>query len=567
MIKTSIPQSRLSKTRRYIKDHKAKSAVIAIIAIVILYYGYKSVFAKSAVPQYTLSPARTGSLVQTVTGSGQISAENQLDVQSEVSGTIKSINVQVGQHVNTGDLLAVIDPKDALYNLQSAEISYEKLVNPPKAEDVTNAQNTLTKAYNDGFVTLNGVFTDLPDIINGLNNTFYSLTGYLNFGQGSNISNTGKSYITDASQSYDKTKYSYNDLVKEYKSITKDSSSSEIEDMLTKTYTVVKDVSETIKKAQIAANFISLYQPEFNPSLSTSAINNLASWSNTTNSDLSSLLSSSNSITSNKDSLGTLIQGADALDIKSQKLSLDQAKSNYSKYFVRAPFSGIVGKISASVYGTAGTIATIVGDQKIATISLNEVDAAKVKVNQKVSVTFDAIDNFTAEGTVSEVDQVGSVSQGVVSYGVKIKIDTKDDRIKPGMSVNTTIITDKKDSVLLVPSSAIKSLGNRSYVETLPASEIPSSSINASTTNRFTRNITVSTSVSPIQKIVSIGESDDTNTEIVSGISAGDMIITKTTTTSTTQTAAPSILSSFGNRAGGTRTSGGGAAIRASTGR
>ena len=99
----------------------------------------------------------------------------------------------------------------------------------------------------------------------------------------------------------------------------------------------------------------------------------------------------------------------------------------------------------------------LITKQKIAEISLNEVDAAKVKVGQKVTLTFDAIDGLSITGEVSEIDALGTVSQGVVTYGVKIAFDTQDERVKSGMSVSAAIITDVKQNVLLVPNAAVKS--------------------------------------------------------------------------------------------------------------
>ncbi|MDD5433706.1 MAG: hypothetical protein PHE77_03610, partial [Candidatus Pacebacteria bacterium] len=61
----------------------------------------------------------------------------------------------------------------------------------------------------------------------------------------------------------------------------------------------------------------------------------------------------------------------------------------------------------------------------MAEISLNEVDVAKVKIGQRAIITFDAIDELEITGKVEDVDTIGTVSQGVVSYNVKIIFDTQ----------------------------------------------------------------------------------------------------------------------------------------------
>ena len=91
---------------------------------------------------------------------------------------------------------------------------------------------------------------------------------------------------------------------------------------------------------------------------------------------------------------------------------------------------------------------------------------AKVKVGQKVTLTFDAIEDLSITGEVAEIDTLGTVSQGVVNYAVKIVFDTQDERVKSGMSVSAAIITDVKQDVLLVPNAAVKS-NDEQYVEVL----------------------------------------------------------------------------------------------------
>jgi multidrug efflux pump subunit AcrA (membrane-fusion protein) len=190
----------------------------------------------------------------------------------------------------------------------------------------------------------------------------------------------------------------------------------------------------------------------------------------------------------------------------------------------------------------------LVSDQKIAEISLNEVDVAKIHVGDKTKVTFDAIENLTIEGKVAEVDQVGSVSQGVVTYNVKISFDTQDERVKSGMSVSTEIITQTKSGVITVPNSAVKTQGNTHYVEVFTEKL-------ANATK--TREITSTTA--PGRKTVEVGLSNDTLTEITSGLNVGDQIVLKTTsgTTSaaTTRSTTPSLFpTGGGNRTGGNAT-------------
>jgi HlyD family secretion protein len=88
-----------AKIKNWMVAHKISTVIILIIIIGGGYYTYKKTTAANAAPQYVLAPARMGTITQTVTGSGQVNAENQLDVTSEVSAKILAINASVGQHV------------------------------------------------------------------------------------------------------------------------------------------------------------------------------------------------------------------------------------------------------------------------------------------------------------------------------------------------------------------------------------------------------------------------------------------------------------------------------------
>ncbi len=160
---------------------------------------------------------------------------------------------------------------------------------------------------------------------------------------------------------------------------------------------------------------------------------------------------------------------------------------------------------------SGAAIATLITKQQIAEIALNEVDAARVKIGQKATLTFDAVDNLSITGEVAEIDTLGTVSQGVVSYNVKIAFDVQDERIKPSMSVSVDIITESKRDVLLVPTSAVKSSASGSYVETLVNNQ-------------------------PQRKTVTTGSSNDTMIEIIDGLQENERIITQTISASSSST-------------------------------
>ena len=614
-----------AKAKAGIAAHKT---LTAIIVLTVLIGGYEIVSAKateaSVVPQYTLTAAHLGDLQQTVSGTGQVSASNQTDITSQVSGTIESIDASVGQSVKEGQLLATIDPTNALTSLDSAQLSLAKLTEPVKETDLSNAQDSVTQAYSSAFSSVSSAFLDLPTIMSGLNDMLYSSDGFLADQHKTYLSQTAQNYRDTAGTAYDAAAAQYYVALAEFKGLDRTSATSSLDQLFADTYKTMQMVSDAATKSQTAVAYILANEPDYDAKSDSTADSTANTLASQASSDTSAILSAENSITSATNSLDTLVGGPDAYDLQSAQTTVDDAERTYQEYFIRAPYDGIIGRIPVNVYGQAGgstVIATIVGQQKIASISLNEVDAAKVAVGQNVNITFDAIDGLEATGTVSEVDQVGTVTSGVVSYGVKITINTQDARIKPGMSVNTTIITKEEDNVLLVPSSAVKTVGNRSYVQVLPASTTASASAasgaganltasgtrrlggrtasttatggyagyagangfasstraygTGSTTRSFSgsfggagaagataaRTTTVSTTAAPQNIFVTVGDSDDTNTMIVTGLTPGQLIVTGVRTGGGTAAAgaAPSLLQSLGGGRAGAAGAGAGA--------
>ncbi|MFH1226196.1 MAG: efflux RND transporter periplasmic adaptor subunit, partial [bacterium] len=276
--------------------------------------------------------------------------------------------------------------------------------------------------------------------------------------------------------------------------------------------------------------------------------------------DKATIVSSDRTIAEKTQSLADLETGTDPLDIQSQQLSIKQkenalldAQQTLADYSVRAPFDGIIavsdlGKGETVSSGT--TVVTLITKQSLATIALNEVDVAKVKVGQKVTLTFDAIADLTISGEVAEIDSIGTVSQGVVSYNVKISFDTQDERIKPGMSISASIITEVKTDVLMAPNAAVKSQNDADYVE------MPTDQNLQTSTAISSAGITLSQPTK--RQPVEIGIANDTYTEIISGLNEGDLII-KSTTTNSSSTSTNGSSKNNSSLGGGMMMLGGGA--------
>jgi multidrug efflux pump subunit AcrA (membrane-fusion protein) len=168
-----------------------------------------------------------------------------------------------------------------------------------------------------------------------------------------------------------------------------------------------------------------------------------------------------------------------------------------------------------------------VGNLKVQ-IAVSEVDVPKLQLGQKAEVTFDAIADKLFTGTVALISPNGTSSSGVVSYNVDITLDTQDPSLKPDMTATADILTQVADNVLVVPNAAVKSDGKIKYVDAVGQ-------------NGSSSRVTVV-----------VGVSDETSTEIKSGLTEGVTISTGGTTgASKTSTSGGGFMMGGGGPPGG----------------
>ncbi|MDP2708711.1 MAG: efflux RND transporter periplasmic adaptor subunit [bacterium] len=596
-----------------IKKHKIVSLLLIAALSGGFYYWRSLSAADSAAPRYLTAAAAKGTLINSVSGSGQVSASSRVDLKAKVSGDIINVSIKAGQQVKSGGVIARLDAanaykavRDAQASLESARLSYDKFIRPADADSVMQAENAvasaqanldklklsqpvdflnaennlqsaknnLDKTYSDAFTAVSNAFLNLPNIISSLNDILNSdkisqTEISLNKGTFNTAALYNSSYDSDrpkiksfenvAAGDYAAARTSFDANYANFKNAGVYSEPAAIERLLDETLAAAKDMAQAVKSQSNYLNAwsdarrlrntsvfsqVAVYLSDLNTYAGqiNNSVSGLMSLRATKQNNEQAIVSAENSLRALKEnqprdlaaaeaglkerqaSAKSLLAGADPLDLRSQELTLEQRRNSLADaqraladYTVRAPFDGLIAEVNVKPGDSAAgaVIATLITKQQIAEISLNEIDAAKVNAGDKVNLTFDAIDGLTITGQVAEVDALGAVAQGVVTYNVKIIFDTQDERVKSGMSVNAAIITNVKTDVLTVPNSAVKTDANgANFVQTLDADGQP-------------QNV-------PVQ----IGLVNDTDAEIISGINEGEKIITQTITTGAAGTAA-----------------------------
>lgn len=562
--------------------------------LALVYGGYTAFAAmrgKTTETRYVLGTVTRGTVIASVSASGQVSSSDSIDIKPKAGGDIVWVGVKAGDTVYAGQALASIDATDAKQSIADAEqsLAQAKLqfqkdsaqapIDFDKAnEALDDAKKELTSTYNDTFNTLSDTYLNLPTVVTGLYNVLYGYdlspsksqwnvdviinvvqvndAGYETF---NNFADTAKSDHSIARGKYDK------GLIN-YKTLTRYSSGDDLEKILTESIDTTTAIAQALQSVlnllDTAIDYANQHNTTVNSAITTMRTN-AKSYLATTNSTLSSLLAQQKSLDASKKSIrddernleilkignptgeNPISLQSSAYSISDQERSLQELKNNLANYTITAPFSGVITSLNIKRFDTVSTgtaAATVITNQKIASLSLNEVDAAKIKLGNKVTLTFDAVEDLTLTGEVVEMDAVGTVSQGVVSYAIKISFDTQDERIKPGMTVNASIITEARQDVLTVPASAIVTQSGMNYVQVFN----PALQVTGGTQG-------VPSAVTPERIPVEIGLTDDTNTEILSGVSEGQQIVVRTIASGTAQTttqSAPSLIGGGGVRSG-----------------
>ena len=567
-----------ASAKAFTRAHRTISIGIAMFVIIVGWWGYKHVTAATAPTRYVLGTVQKNTIVASVSASGQISASNQLDIKPKVSGEVIAVTVSPGQKVAAGTLIAEIDPsdaqkavRDAEVNLQSAKLNLAKIEEPADTLTSTQAANAVSSAYNSSRSDIVGTYLDLQSIMASLAD-INSDVGSNDFLPGNIGVSAGEPSRNAVLSSYDAASKSYQSAFADYSTVTiSTADQATVDRLLTESISATESVSNAVKSESA---FLEWYENAIQASgqkpvsSADTDLTTLTSSADKLASHLSSLTIDQSAVGEKELSLQKVQTGADTIDVQSSQLSvtkaenaLQDAQSTLADYYIRAPFAGMIAAVPVHKYDTAGSaaaVATLITSQKIAELSLNEVDVAKIKLGDKATLTFDAIDGLSLTGKVAEISPLGTVTQGVVSYSVKIGFDSQDTRIQPGMTVNAAIITDVHQDVLTVPSSAIKSQGGSTYVLAFDPALADTGS---------TQGVLAST---PPQQIpVEAGISDDTNTEILSGLQDNEQIVVRTisgTQTTTAQTSAPSLFGGggrgAGGAAGGSRAGGGATLIR-----
>lgn len=403
--------------------NKKRTIITAVVAVFIVILFWQVFGEQKPQSQYQTAQASRGTLVVSLTESGQVAVSNKVSIVTQASGIVSNVYIKNGEKVNAGDKIADVTLDTAGQQRQAQ--TYSSLL---------SAQNTL----------------------NSVNAQLYTLQNTLFVANQKFVNDKGISNPTDQQKSdpvYIEEQASWLAAEAAY-----------------------KNQAGVISQAQANLNNASLtYQ-----------------------------------LTSGTITVPTSGIIGDLVITKGMQIGSSNTTAGLS---------------TNTSNQTIGSIQT--GNSTTVSVSVSEVDAPQIKVGQQATITFDALQNKTFTGKVLGINTTGVISSGVVTYPAVIVLNESEKDILPNMSATANIITKVDDNVLLIPSSAVQTVGVNSTVRVLKNGKV-------STVN------------------VGIGDSSNSQTVITSGLQDGDAVVTSVISTTTSQSGGSSPFS------GGLRFGGGG---------
>ena len=189
--------------------------------------------------------------------------------------------------------------------------------------------------------------------------------------------------------------------------------------------------------------------------------------------------------------------------------SVEAAQTALNNTILKAPADGTITQINTKVGQQANAMQAVITLQNINTLHteayVSESNVASLKIGQSVDYTFDALGpdkHFT--GQILTIDPASTVISGVVNYLVKASLPNIPE-VKPGMTVNMTILVATRSNALSVTSSAIINQNGEQYVRVIDDK-----------INKTYHQVKVKTGL----------QADGGQVEILNGLSAGQEIVT-----------------------------------------
>ena len=452
-----------------------------------------------------------------LSGTGTLNPANTYTVKSLVDGKILTGGFEEGDKVEEGDVLYTIDSSDASTNLEKASIalqqaqrSYDKTVDLQYVRAEVDGTVSSLKVAKGDEVTSGQEVAVIRDSSKMLLNLLFPAADAANF-------SVGQSADVVLDGTFETLKGT----------ITAVTGTDELStgNLLVRTVTIRVNNAGGLTTAQAATANVNGVSSIASATFAYQAERTLTALASGTVSAINVQEGDAVSkgdilIELTGDDLTESIQSASE-SLRSAEISMQNQQDNMSNYTITSPISGTIIEKDAKQGDalTSGSTLCVIYDLSYLemVINVDELQIGALSVGQKVQLTADAVTDKTYVGTVTRVSMKGSSSGGTTTYPITIRIDNTDG-LRPGMNANAEIVVAEANNALVVPNAAVIRGG---YV--LVSKKSPSAANAVEDMDAPDGYVYVK---------VETGVSDDSYTEIKSGLQEDDTVAYDTSSVS-----------------------------------
>ena len=406
--------------------------VAAILIVGGVYLATRSATAQPAGLAQLLADVPTAKVVRatlanSVESSGSISPDAKAQLSFRTTGTVQDVKVKPGDVVEQGGVLATLESADLQLKVAQAEQAYLlQQLNYSSTVEADPSDVAVAQASYDGAAAAYAA----------------ALQDYRSQGDKQAVQ---CSQLTTAKQNLDRAQAAYDRLAND----------AQAKDYLSGDWGPFQQVVNGLTDAKSAYDLALA-----NCNISTTSLND------------SALKSAQVQLQNAQNNLNELLtprsekQIQAAAQLEQARLSLEQAKQNLEKTILRAPFDGVITAVNIQPGGAVGSSSAIeLADirQLHVDVLVDETLISTVQPEQSVELTLDAAPGITLTGVVERIDPAGTVSQGVVNYNVRVNLDPMETAVRLDMTANASILGERHENVLAVPSSAVRTAGQGAF--------------------------------------------------------------------------------------------------------
>lgn len=531
-----------------IKKINKKKIILALGVLLVIIIGYGVIFRGDNDRDNDSVEVKRGDVIRQVFEAGTVKKGEEIRLSFGVPGTLERIFFKEGDNIKDGQRLAVLDNASLLVELEQAkgalratEIEFQKLSVGGSDMDlqaaqtiVANTESSLSsaikrmeKAEEMDKERMNNAYRGaLPSLSEAV---LAADAAYETAKDVSNIHFSGF-YTADsrtALNARDRIEWALNEMLNNQKAVVDFNDREKIDIALSTADTRLKLILsnlDLIRKILEEEPYRNVSEREIN--LLTIEMSKINSFSSSITSLIGSIntvkltgeteiISAKAAVTSAK---GALQQAEDQLlriespvrreDIELGRIRVAQAESKVRLIEKRvedstivAPFDGTVLRVNTEpneFVQVGSPVISVIPDHPYQTeLQIYEGDIAGIAIGDSVGIEIVAFPNRTFKGQIIFIDHGSEIIDGVVTYRVLTSIDDYPEEIMFGMTVDVTIVPEKRVNVLYIPDSAVR-LGTVLLIE-----------------NGRTSEVSVETGLRGF----------DRNIEIVSGLEEGDRVV------------------------------------------